>query len=123
MSLSIEFTIYLSAGLILLFLFFTRKPSLSMVVPEKIPILDGDAVMRLRALLATAYGRTLYLAVSFLLLSYSTAFHRQGAVKAFFLLTTAILFFANIPPRHKIAKLLLAHGVTYRQLKQYGVRL
>ena len=122
MSLSFEFFIYLLAGLALLFLFFSRKAFLCNVMPDKIPILNDEAVKRLRALLTTAYGRTLYLAISFLLLSYSTAFHRQGAVKAFFMLTTVVLFFANIPPRHKIAKLLLAHGVTYRQLKQYGVR-
>lgn len=121
MTLSVEFFIYLVAGVAILALYYVRRKSLRGLGPESMPELDKPEFMEFKSLLATAYERTLYLGVSCLFLASVTA--RVSEAKTFALILTLGLVLYNIPPRHKIMKILSAAEVNLKSLKQRGISL
>jgi hypothetical protein len=121
MTFSVEFFIYLVAGVAILALYYVRRKGLDALKPESMPELDKLEFMEFKRLLATAYERTLYLGVSFLLLAYTTA--RASEIKSFAVILTVGLVLYNIPPRHKIMRILASAQVDLKSLKQRGISL
>jgi hypothetical protein len=119
MTLSVEFFIYLVAGVVILVLYNTRRKGLNALRPESVPEIEKATFLELTRLLATCYERTLYLGVSVLFLAYATA--RSNDVKAFGVLITLALFIYNIPPRNKAMRVLDSAGVSLQSLKERGI--
>lgn len=120
MTVSIEFIVYLVAGVSIMVLYYIRKKGFDLLKPEVLPELDKSAFLDLKSVLASAYDRTLYLGVSFLFLAYTEA--TSSEIKLFAIILTVSLFIANIFPRHKAMKILTAAGVDISTLKERGVR-
>ena len=77
----------------------------------------------LKALLKTAYERMLYMGVLFFPLAWAT-YRGGGAVsRLFFLALIVLLFISNIPPRHKVMRLLERYGLSIKQLRESGIWL
>jgi len=121
MTFSVEFFIYLVAGVAILALYYVRRKGLGALKPESMPELDKPEFMEFKSLLATAYERTLYLGVSVLFLSYATA--RASEIKSIAVILTVGLVLYNIPPRHKIMRILASVEVDLKSLKQRGISL
>jgi hypothetical protein len=121
MTFSVEFFIYLAAGIAVLLLYYVRKKGLQALNPATMPELDKPEFLEFKSLLATAYERTLYLGVSVLFLAYVTV--RLSEAKSFAVILTIGLVLYNIPPRHKIMKILAAAEVDLKSLKQRGISL
>lgn len=121
MIFSVEFFIYLVAGIAVLVLYYLRRKGLQGLTLEAVPELDKEEFLKLHSLLATAYDRSLYLGVSFLVLAFAVA--RASDIKAFCIILTVGLFLFNIPPRHKAMKLLASAGVDSKSLKERGIQL
>jgi len=115
--------LYLLCGAATVYLFQDRRKGLSSVTSDRMPELDDEVFDTLRNLLKTAYERILYLGVSFLLLAFVTLKGSEPGERIFFVSLLVILFLYNIPPRHKIMKLLSRYGVDYKDLKKRGIRL
>lgn len=121
MTFSVEFFIYLVAGIAILAFYYVRSKNLQTLTPEALPELDKAEFQEFKSLLATCYERTLYLGVSFLFLAYTAA--RSSQIKVFAILLTIGVFIYNIPPRHKAMKVLSSAGIDVKSLKQRGFNL
>jgi hypothetical protein len=120
MILSVEFFIYLVAGIVILVLYNKRRKGLNALNPESVPEMEKATFLELTRLLETSYQRTLYLGVSVLFLAYATA--RSSDIKAFCILLTLGLFIYNIPPRNKVMRVLDSSGIDLKSFKERGIR-
>lgn len=120
MTLSVEFFIYLVAGIVILLLYNKRRKGLNALRPESIPEIEKAVFLDLTRLLATCYERTLYLGVSVLFLAYTVA--RSSDIKSFCIFLTLGLFIYNIPPRNRVMRILDSSGVDLKFLKKKGIR-
>ena len=115
--------LYTLVGTSQLYYFQVRRRELTNLHPRMLPELDRDTFADLKILLKMVYERTLYLGVLFFPLAF-VSFRGAGFFsKLFFLLLIALLFIANIPPRHKIIRLLRRHGLTVTDLRRHGIRI
>lgn len=123
MILNWEALLYILGGLVILFLYRQRIQGLPKLTPESLPEVDRASFLALKALLESAYQRMLFLALSLLLLAAATVLQWDLDIKAFFMLSTLIIFVANMFPRHKLMKLLLGLEIPVERLKEIGIRL
>jgi hypothetical protein len=123
MASSLTVLIYLIAGLAIVYLFLTRRKKLGELSISDIPEMDDEGFRRLVILLKTAYERMFYLGVVFFPLAYASYSNSPLITKLFFLALILLLFFANIPPRNKIMRLLDDYGLTIEDLKARGINL
>lgn len=115
--------IYLLAGAAIIYLFQVRRRALSEFSREQFPGLDEETFAELRILLKTAYERMLYMGVLFFPLAFSS-WHEDSFVSTlFFMALIVLLFISNIPPRHKILRLLEKTGLSIKELQDNGIRL
>ena len=115
--------IYLVGSIILIGMYFTRKKSLSSFRPENLSELDWAARSELKRLLESAYERLLFLGLGLLILASVCFSGLDAGLKAFFLFLVFVLFFANIPPRHKLMKILLVNGISLKRIREAGLKL
>ena len=114
--------IYLFTGLIIFLIYALRKRGLSGLGPHVIPELDKKSFTVLKELLDTAYERTLYLGTAFLLLAYATLSGSGLETRFLFIAVTIGIFIYNVPPRNKVMKILMFNGISYRTVKERGIR-
>jgi len=114
--------IYLLTGLIIFLIYAVRKRGLSGIEPHTIPELDRESFTALKRLLDTAYERTLYLGTAFLFLAYATLSGWGLDAKLLLLALTIGIFFYNVPPRNRVMKLLMFNGVSWKAVKERGIR-
>lgn len=120
---TISALIYLLAGTAIVYLFQVRRRALSEFQRENFPGLDAEGFAELQILLKTAYERMLYLGVLFFPLAYSTFRGHSSASKLFFMALIILLFLSNIPPRHKIMRLLEKYDLSLKELENLGIKL
>ncbi len=113
--------LYLLAGSAIVYLFQQRRRQLSRLSPDMLPELNEEAFEELKHLMKTAFERMLYLGILFFPLAYSVSFGSGQVGELFFLALIALMFIANIIPRHKIARLLESHGLSVTDLKERGI--
>ncbi len=119
---NLEGYIYLFTGLIIFLIYTARKRGLSGIRPHAIPELDKETFTALKKFLETAYERTLYLGTAFLFLAYVTLSGWSFDTKFFFIVVTIGVFLYNVPPRNKVMKILMFYGVSWKTVKDRGIR-
>lgn len=123
MVLGLDSIIYLAGSAVILAMYHTRKKCLPRFSRENFPELDRAAFSELRRMLESCYERMLFLGIGLLVLASVSFSGLSAGLKAFFLVVVFALFFANIGPRHKLMKELLANGIDSKRMRQAGVKL
>ncbi|NOZ68705.1 MAG: hypothetical protein GXP46_05565 [Deferribacteres bacterium] len=119
---NLEGYIYLFTGVVIFLIYAVRKRGLSGIGPHTIPELDQESFTALKKLLDTAYERTLYLGTAFLFLAYVTLSGWGFETKFLFIAATIGIFLYNVPPRNRVMKLLMFNGVSWKAVKERGIR-
>ena len=115
--------VYLAGSMVLLAMYHTRRKRLSRFCRESFPELDAPAFSELKQLLESCYERMLFLGIGLLVLASVSLTGLSAGLKAFFLVMVFVLFFANVAPRHRLMKMLLAKGIRPEKMKATGVKL
>jgi hypothetical protein len=115
--------IYLAGSAVLLAMYQTRRNRLSRFCRQNFPELDGPTFSELKQLLESCYERMLFLGIGLLVLASVSLSGLSAGLKAFFLVVVFVLFFANIAPRHRLMKMLLAKGISPEKVREVGVKL
>lgn len=115
--------VYLAGSVVLLAMYHTRRKRLSRLCRQSFPELDAPAFSELKQLLESCYERMLFLGIGLLVLASVSLSGLSAGLKAFFLVMVFVLFFASIVPRHKVMKILVANGISLRQIKDTGIKL
>lgn len=115
--------LYALAGTAIVYLFQQRRQQLSRINKEMFPEFSEEQYQQLITLLKTAYERTLYLGVLFFPLAWAARPDGATVTQYFFLSLIALLFLSNIIPRNKIMKLLAAHDLKPKDLRERGIVL
>lgn len=123
MVLGYDGIVYLAGSAVLLWMYTTRRKRLTQFRRESLPDVDPAIFSELTRLLESCYERMLFLAVALLVLASVSLSGLSAGLRAFFLVVVFVLFFASIAPRHKVMKMLVANGISLRQIKDAGLKL
>lgn len=115
--------LYAMVGLAVIYLFKNRRKTAGSLDHASLPELSDQDFHDLKILMKTAYERMLYLGVLFFPLAYSTFRGPDQTGTVFFLILIGLLFISNIPPRHKIMRLLERNHISTAELTQRGIRI
>ncbi len=115
--------VYLVGGLILIGLYYVRKNSLENFSPESLSEISAGAISEILWLLKVSYDRMLLLGLCMILVSSLYFSGSSPGLKSFFIIMVFFLFFANIPPRHKLIKTLVESGINISRLRKAGLKL
>ncbi|SMC20597.1 hypothetical protein SAMN02746041_00960 [Desulfacinum hydrothermale DSM 13146] len=123
MQMTFQGALYLVAAVVLTGIYLARERGLAKIDRTALPELEPAEVERLKGLLATAYQRTMYLAVSLYYLAFVTLFHRTVQAKWFGMILAVSLFFYNIPPRNRAMRIVTEAGLDWKELNRRHIKL
>jgi hypothetical protein len=121
--LSIPSIIFAITGCAIIYLFQQKRKQLSSLKKSDLPELEAEDFAELQQLLKTAYERTLYMGVLFLLLAISARNGGEKISQIFFSILIGFFLVSNIFPRNKIMRLLESSGLNMKMLKERGIQL
>lgn len=113
--------IYLLTGGALATIYRIRSNALRRITPETLPELSPPIFLEFKALLETAYERTLFLASTFFALAIVTISTNDTHIKTILLMGVIILVFFNVRPRNSAIKLIIAAGLAPADLRNRGI--
>ena len=122
MTAQIYTILYLAGGLILTGLYYVRKKSLENFHAGSLPEISSGDLSEIIRLLKTSYDRMLLLGLCMIMLSSLYFSGSSTGLKSFFIIMVFFLFFANIPPRHKLIKALIDTDVSMKRLRSAGLK-
>lgn len=114
--------ICLVAGLILLYLHWSRKKGCDRLRAEMLPLLTNAEFSALKELMRQSAERTLFLSLAFMLLAASLWAQWHEDLQLFAILVVVISVGLNVGPRHRLARMIFKAGIDTRALREKGIR-
>ena len=112
----------LIAGLILLYLHWIRKKSCDRLRADMLPSLTNTEFGDLKEVMRQSAERTLFLALAFIILAVSVFAQWYKDFQLFAIVVVVICVGLNIPPRHRLAKMIFNAGIDAKALRKKGIR-